>query len=134
LRAAKLASVRLNHVTLRVADLGRSVEFYRRLGLVQIVADDRYARLVCPEGDSTLSLESRGAPPDAGEEPVSIHFESERLDQLVAELEAEGIEFEQEPTDQPYLWREAILRDPDGHRLFIYHAGVNRLNPPWRLR
>jgi catechol 2,3-dioxygenase-like lactoylglutathione lyase family enzyme len=126
--------VRLNHVTLRVADLGRSVEFYRRLGLVQIVADDGYARLVCPEGDSTLSLESRGAPSDAGEGSVSIHFESERLDQLVAELEAEGIEFEQEPTDQPYLWREAILRDPDGHRLFIYHAGVNRLNPPWRLR
>jgi catechol 2,3-dioxygenase-like lactoylglutathione lyase family enzyme len=21
----------------------------------------------------------------------------------------------------------------DGHRLFIYHAGANRLNPPWRL-
>jgi hypothetical protein len=51
----------------------------------------------------------------------------------VAELEGKGIEFEQPPTDQPYLWREAILRDPDGHRIFLYHAGVNRLNPPWRL-
>jgi catechol 2,3-dioxygenase-like lactoylglutathione lyase family enzyme len=125
--------VRLNHVTLRVADLDRSVEFYRRLGLVQIVADDGYARFVCPEGDSTLSLESRGAPPCAEHGPISIHFESERLDRLVAELEAEGIQFEQQPTDRPYLWREAILDDPDGHRLFIYHAGVNRLDPPWRL-
>ena len=50
-----------------------------------------------------------------------------------AELEAKGIGFEQPPTDQAYLWREAVLRDPDGHRLFLYHAGVNRLDPPWRL-
>lgn len=30
-------------------------------------------------------------------------------------------------------WREAILLDPDGHRVFIYHAGENRLDPPWRV-
>jgi uncharacterized glyoxalase superfamily protein PhnB len=64
---------------------------------------------------------------------VSIHFESDGLDALVAELKSKGIEFDQDPTDQPYLWREAVLRDPDGHRLFLYHAGANRLNPPWRL-
>jgi hypothetical protein len=32
-----------------------------------------------------------------------------------------------------YLWREAILLDPDEHRIFIYHAGKNRLDPPWRV-
>ena len=125
--------MRLNHVTLRVADLERSVGFYRSLGLIQIVASHGYARFVCPDGDSTLSLESReGAVADRG--AISIHFESERLDELVAQLVAEGVEFEQPPTDQPYLWREAVLRDPDGHRLFLYHAGSNRLDPPWRLR
>jgi catechol 2,3-dioxygenase-like lactoylglutathione lyase family enzyme len=133
-RAATLLRVRLNHVTLSVSDLDRSVEFYRLLGLTQLVAGDGYARFVCPEGDSTLSLESRGGAVRAERGAISIHFESERLDQLVAELEAKGIEFEQQPTDEPYLWREAILRDPDGHRLFLYHAGVNRLDPPWRLR
>lgn len=55
------------------------------------------------------------------------------MDAHVAELSAKGIEFEQDPTDQPYLWREAVLRDPDGHLVFLYHAGANRLNPPWRL-
>jgi catechol 2,3-dioxygenase-like lactoylglutathione lyase family enzyme len=61
------------------------------------------------------------------------YFESDRLDRLVGELEAKGVVFEQQPTDQAYLWREAVLRDPDGHRLFLYHAGVNRLDPPRRL-
>ena len=32
-----------------------------------------------------------------------------------------------------YLWREARLRDPDGHQIRLYDAGVNRLNPPWRI-
>jgi catechol 2,3-dioxygenase-like lactoylglutathione lyase family enzyme len=36
--------------------------------------------------------------------------------------------------DQTYLWREAVLRDPDETRIFIFHAGDNRLNPPWRLQ
>jgi catechol 2,3-dioxygenase-like lactoylglutathione lyase family enzyme len=126
--------LRLNHVTLRVSDLERSVAFYKLLGFKQLVASDGYARFLCPEGDSTLSIESRsGAPLSAGE-AITVHFESERLDKLVDELKQRGIEFEQEPTDQSYLWREAIVLDPDGHRLFLYHAGVNRLDPPWRLR
>ncbi|MEO1522796.1 MAG: hypothetical protein AAFU78_18740 [Cyanobacteria bacterium J06633_2] len=43
------------------------------------------------------------------------------------------MEFDSEPTDQPWLWREAHLRDPDGNRLILYHAGEYRKNPPWRL-
>jgi catechol 2,3-dioxygenase-like lactoylglutathione lyase family enzyme len=126
--------VRLNHVTLSVTDLDRSVTFYKRLGFTQIVAEDGYARFICPEGDATLSLEAGGDAAESGSGAISVHFESERLDALVAELKSRGVTFEQDPTDQPYLWREAVLRDPDGHRLFVYHAGVNRLDPPWRLR
>lgn len=126
--------MRLNHVTLRVSDLDRSIVFYKLLGFTQIVGDnDGYARFKCPEGESTLSLESRAAMPAEHDPVVTVHFESDRLDELVAELVERGVAFEQLPTDQPYLWREATLRDPDGHRLFVYHAGVNRLDPPWRL-
>jgi catechol 2,3-dioxygenase-like lactoylglutathione lyase family enzyme len=124
--------MRLNHVTLRVADLERSIAFYKQLGLTQIVAADGYARFVCPDGDSTLSLEHSDERARTGS--VSVHFETEKLDSLHADLERRGVTFEQTPTDRPYLWREAILVDPDGHRLFLYHAGVNRLDPPWRLR
>jgi len=49
--------MRLNHVTLPASDVESSAEFYRRLGLAQIVASyPKYARFVSPEGGVTLSL------------------------------------------------------------------------------
>ena len=123
--------MRLNHVTLAVSDLDRSVAYFRLLGLRQIVADDGYARFVSPAGDTTLSLESRGR---RWEEGFSVHFECDELDAIVAQLKGRGIEFEQEPTEMPYLWREAVSRDPDGHAVYLYSAGPNRLDPLWKLR
>jgi len=52
----------------------------------------------------------------------------------VAELMSKGIEFSADPKDQSWLWREACLKDPDGHIICLYHAGENRLNPPWRIQ
>jgi catechol 2,3-dioxygenase-like lactoylglutathione lyase family enzyme len=120
-------------VTLSVRDVEASAAFYVRLGLTQIVASyPNYARLVAPEGDTTLSLQRAV---DASRKPsASIHFEVENVDHAVQELKASGFVFACDPVDQPYLWREAILLDPDGHRVFVYHAGENRLDPPWRLR
>ena len=63
-----------------------------------------------------------------------IWFESDRLDDLTAELKAKGGKFESEPETMSYLWRVAHLRDPAGNRITLYHAGENRLNPPWRLK
>jgi catechol 2,3-dioxygenase-like lactoylglutathione lyase family enzyme len=124
--------VRLNHVTLSVVDVAGSAAFYVRLGLVQIVADyPDYARLEVAEGQTTLSLhrvEQASPQPSA-----SIHFEVDDVDRVVGALQRAGFRFVSGPVDQPYLWREAILLDPDENQVFIYHAGENRLNPPWRL-
>ena len=122
--------MRLNHVMLAVSDLERSIVFYRSLGLKQIVADDGYARFELPDGDSTLSLESRSGGGPGG---ATVYFEYGDVDAAASELKAKGIEFDQDPVDQPYLWREALLRDPDGNAICLFHAGENRLNPPWRL-
>ena len=127
--------MRFNHMTLVVADLERSKAFYKTLGLVQIVdSPPRYARFVFPEGDATLSVEVTGDRPDRPADRAQLFFECEALDEKVAALKGKGLVFEQEPTDMFYLWREARLRDPDGHDLRLYHAGENRLNPPWRLK
>ena len=127
--------MRFNHMTLVVADLERSKAFYETLGLIQIVdSPPRYARFMFPEGDATLSVEVMGDRPDRPADRAQLFFECEALDETVAALKGKGLVFEQEPTDMFYLWREARLRDPDGHDLRLYHAGENRLNPPWRLK
>jgi catechol 2,3-dioxygenase-like lactoylglutathione lyase family enzyme len=126
--------MRLNHVTLIVRDLERSKRFYAALGLVQIVdAPPRYARFVVPENEATLSIETstEATVPAAG---VLLFFECDDLDDRVAELEAAGVHFERRAEDMPYLWREARLRDPDGHEIRLYRAGKNRLDPPWRMK
>lgn len=125
--------MRLNHITVIVSDLERSKAFYRTLGLEQVVdAPPRYARFALPDGDATLSIEVTGEPPAASR--AQLFFECDALDETFADLTARGIRFDQPPTDMPYLWREARLRDPDGHDLRLYYAGENRLNPPWRMK
>jgi uncharacterized glyoxalase superfamily protein PhnB len=79
----------------------------------------------------TLSLRLGEAAVPSG---ASVHFEVDDVDQAITGLRDAGVEIETEPADQPYLWREATLLDPDGNRIFIYHAGEMRLNPPWRLK
>jgi hypothetical protein len=64
---------------------------------------------------------------------VTIYFECPEPDTAVAALEADGYVFERAPEDRRWLWREAYLRDPDGHPVCLFLAGENRLNPPWRI-
>ena len=124
--------MRLNHITLVVTNLAASMRFYETLGLRAIVlAMPRYARFVLPHGDETLSLEVTGE--SAADSRAQIYLECPDLDALCTRLEQAGLLFEQPPTDMDYLWREARLRDPDGHQIRLYIAGDNRLNPPWRI-
>ena len=119
----------LNQVTLDVTDVERATTFYQALGLTLIVSASHYARFLCP-GGATLSvhLVDRVMPGRSG-----VYFECKDLDAKVAALKASGLTFDQDPVDQPWLWREAWLRDPDGNRLCLYFAGENRVNPPWRV-
>ncbi len=124
--------MRLNQVTIGSQDVARATDFYQRLGLQLIVdALPRYVRFVCPEGDSTFSIHLVEGPLPS---QTIVYFECEDLDERVTKLKADGIAFDQDPVDQPWLWREAHLRDPDGNPVCLYFAGENRVNPPWRLK
>lgn len=125
--------MRLNQVTVPSTDVAKSVEFYKLLGLIQIVdSPPKYARFVCPDGDSTFSIHLCDEV-STGASPV-VYFECENLDDAVRELKSKGVEFDSDPLDQSWLWREAYLRDPDGNVICLYSAGENRLNPPWRVK
>ncbi len=111
-------------------DYDASVAFYTTLGLRQIVASPpRYARFETP-GGATFSLH---AIDEDVVDQIVVYFEVDDVDATVAELREKGIQFEHDPVDQQWLWREAYVIDPAGNRLCIYSAGENRRFPPWRV-
>lgn len=122
----------LNQVTVPCDDLEDSVAFYRTLGLRLIVhSPPDYARFECPVGDATFSVHRIPGFRAGG---TVVYFEVDDLDATVRELRNAGIRFDSPPRDEPWLWREARLRDPAGNPICLFHAGKNRRNPPWRIR
>ncbi|HAW19038.1 MAG TPA: glyoxalase/bleomycin resistance/extradiol dioxygenase family protein [Flavobacteriales bacterium] len=122
----------LNQVTVPSLDVPNAIDFYSALGLKLIVhTHDAYARFECSTGDATFSIHQvETLPIGTG---TIVYFEVDDIDATYQELRDTGIIFTLKPTLQPWLWKEAHLVDPDGNKILLYHAGVNRLSPPWRL-
>ncbi|HKP70312.1 MAG TPA: VOC family protein [Pyrinomonadaceae bacterium] len=155
----------LNQVTIYTDKPVETAEFFEKLGLRLIVDSlPRYARLECPDGDSTLSIQdtagttnqslssdgersanfslqndatlSSDSPTNLSlsSDRIVLYFECDDLDKTVADLKGNGLTFDEDPTDRPWLWRQAYLKDPNGNKICLFHAGENRKNPPWRVR
>lgn len=121
----------LNQVTIYSKLPVETVEFFEKLGLRRIVDSlPRYARLECPDGDATLSVNIDDGAMTTNN--IVLYFECD-VDAECERLTALGLEFIQEPTDEPWLWRQAYLKDPNGNRICLFHAGESRKNPPWRI-
>jgi hydroxymethylpyrimidine/phosphomethylpyrimidine kinase len=126
------AGPRLNQVTVTGKDYGKSVEFYRALGLRQIVdsPENGYARFETA-GGVTLSVQID--PEETVSATTAVYLECDDLDERVEKLARSGIPFEHGPRNQPWMWREARLHDPSGNIIFLYKAGEARRFPPWRV-
>ena len=113
-------------------DYDKMVAFYRALGLRQIVdsRENGYARFET-DGGATFSIQVD--PEETVSETTAIYFECDDLDARVERLARSGIPFEHGPRNQPWMWREARLRDPSGNTIFLYRAGEARRFPPWRI-
>ncbi len=123
----------LNQVTIYSEIPIETVNFYKKLGL-KIIVDSlpRYARLECPDGESTLSIHTADTP--VQNNGVVLYFECDDLDSEVERLKHLGLLFDAEPIDKSWLWREAYLKDPNSNTICLYNAGENRQNPPWRVK
>ena len=123
---------RLNQVTVTVNDYAKSVAFYRALGLKQIVdsPENAYARFETG-GGATISIQAD--PEEIVSATTAIYLECDDIDAEVDRLARLGVPFEHGPRNQPWMWREARLRDPDGNIIFLYKAGEARRFPPWRM-
>ena len=124
--------LRLNQVTVTGKDYDSMVAFYRAIGLQQIVdsRENGYARFET-EGGTTFSVQVD--PDETVSESTAVYFECDDLDARVERLARSGIPFEHGPRNQPWMWREARLRDPSGNTVFLYRAGESRRFPPWRM-
>ena len=125
-----IPGISFNQVTVGSSDYTASVDFYKKLGLRQIVdsPDNGYARFEAGNG-ATFSIHSGLESPN----DAVVYFESLTLDTWVKELVETGIVFDRMPQDESWGWREARLRDPHGNIICLYHAGENRRYPPWRI-
>lgn len=127
---AMVAGPSLNQITVGCRDYKASVDFYKALGLQQIVDSpaNGYARFEVPNG-VTFSIDQS----DDCSTSTVVYFESKRLDAWVTELASQGFAFEQMPQDESWGWREARLLDPAGNMVCLYRAGESRRYPAWRI-
>lgn len=121
-------------IELVVADLSRSLAFYRRLGL-DIPPDADAAphvevplpgglRLAFDTIDTIRSFDSGWEPP-AGGHRIALAFgcdDPADVDRVHAEMVAAGYESHLEPWDAFWGQRYAVLRDPDGNPIDLFAA------------
>jgi catechol 2,3-dioxygenase-like lactoylglutathione lyase family enzyme len=122
-----IIDVRLEGLTLRVADVSRSIEFYgNKLGFtVEINKAPQFAmiRVGGPMG-GTIGLllhDSRdpsGSKSTTRRQRAGVHVEltTDHLDALYEQLKERGVEFSEPPHEEPWE-RSMRMHDPDGYTI-----------------
>ena len=105
-------------VWLPVSEMGQAIEFYcGRLGLTEHQREAEWAEL--DANGLRIGLNAREAEKQ-GDGGAVIAFQPQNgLDQTVAELREQGVEFAGEVSEHPW-GRVASFKDPDGNDLQLY--------------
>lgn len=125
-------TARFDAIGLVVADIGRSLAFYRTLGL-DIPADadaETHVEAALPGGtrilwdtaDTIRSFDPGWTPPVGGQR-IGLAFLCDspaEVDSIYAELIAAGYEGHKEPWDAFWGQRYALVRDPDGNGVDLF--------------
>lgn len=124
----------LNALGIIATDLGKSLAFYRRLGLdIPAEADsEQHVEYTLPGGirllwdpvDLVRSLDPDWTPPQ-GSARISLAFECAdpaEVDRVYADLVQAGYEGRREPWDAFWGQRYALVHDPDGNGVDLFAA------------
>lgn len=110
----------LSAVSLYVADIARSREFYTRVFDAEVAYEDEQNVVIKFDNVffNLLDMKVAYAPtsPDRGPLPLEFNIWVEDVDAAHAALVAKGVEFLHGPTDREWGMRNATFFDPDGHR------------------
>lgn len=124
--------MRLTHVRVLVRDYETSFRFWRdTVGLPVTFGDEQGPYADFDTGEATLAIFSATAMSNdtgvtsgrggRGADDLMIVLQVEDVDAKVSELEARGVRFASQPTDQPdWGIRVAHFRDPDGNLAELY--------------
>ncbi|HLR94801.1 MAG TPA: VOC family protein [Jiangellaceae bacterium] len=127
-------TVHFSAVGLVVADMTRSLAFYRRLGIDMPESEDTalHAEYALPGGlrlmwdtvDTVRSFDPDWQPPTGGPQ-IALAFDCttpEGVDELYAELTADGYTGTQKPWDAFWGQRYSSVQDPDGNSVDLFAA------------
>ncbi len=110
--------IAIGHVSLRVAEVAKAAEFYKALGMREVMNRPGMAILELRGGTHLLLFRARGKP-RAG--PVrSFDFIVDDVDAFRARVQASGIAASAIQKDERSFHRWFEVADPDGHVLGIY--------------
>ncbi len=105
-------------ITLPVSDLKKAVAFYEKtLGLNKKYEYPSYAGFQC--GGVEIGLRPSRKEKGYGENACSVEFFVDDVDASYRALKKKGVNFVEEPHDEPWGGREASFLDPDGNWLEI---------------
>ena len=125
-------TVRIDLIGFVVADMARTLEFYRQLGLdIPAGAESEdHVEITLPSGirlgwdtiDVVKSFDPEWVAPVGGHRmvPAFLCDSPAELDQLFADLVAAGAEAHKEPWDAFWGQRYAIVKDPDGNSVELF--------------
>ncbi|WP_188191353.1 VOC family protein [Nonomuraea sp. SYSU D8015] len=116
----------ISQVTIYVEDQQRAVDFWTAKVGFEITKDmpygeDRWIEVQPPGGGTGLVIHKADPkwPGLAKDLPNYVLFQADDIVKTHEELAARGVEFTQEPQQQPWGW-SAVFKDDEGH---LFHLG-----------
>jgi lactoylglutathione lyase len=108
---------------LSTADLARCLGFYRDLLGGQVTyrfpAEGEPVYVALRLGGSQLGVGRQDGPGALTNDRITLWVYATDCDAAIELLRGDGVPIRQEPTDQPWGERMAIVTDPDGNRVII---------------